>query len=240
MDYEIILPLKVRTLTIAKAYKYIEAIQSYPGDWSLVVVTGNVEKLKKARFLEGITPLPTTYGALCFPELYLNDELLVAMLKEKLDEEEVVGIIKAINRGERIHRLIPRSLLREVEQRMTDLIAGADFEVFIPLEEITKELDEIVKRINLIEYFELFKTSAFPVEPELVEEILDRAYHVGEYLSGLEKIFDEAKEEELDILRVEGFIKSDMKLKELEETLQSLVDQVPAKRVTLMFTRVIL
>ncbi|RLF17733.1 MAG: hypothetical protein DRZ82_09535 [Thermoprotei archaeon] len=240
MDYKIILPLKIRELTIAKAYRYIEAIQSYPGNWPLIIITGNIEGLSWDQLLEGITPLPTTYGALCFPELYLDDELLIAILRERLSEEVVSGIIKAINRGEEIHRLVPYSLLKDIEQRIPEILAGVDFEAFIPLRKEVKKLDEITKNIDIIDDIKLFKVGAFPVEPKTIERDLDRAYHVGEYLADLERTFNEVEEEELDILRVGGFVKAGMKLTDLEEELQCLLDRIPARRLTLMFTRVIL
>jgi len=238
-NYKIILPLRIRSQSIARCYKYIEAIQSYAGNWPSLIITGDPRRLRWDSILEGITPLPTTHGALCFPELYLSDEKLVEFLRSKV-RGDIEGYINAIKSGEHIHRVIPYSLLKDIEKELEELIAGMDIEVFIPLRYDIEKIDNLIGSIPFLEEHEVFKASIPLVKSRLIEQALDRAHYVGEYLRELEEIFNEAMEEELYILRLWGFIDASTTLVDLEGQLQRLINKMPIKEGVLMFTRVIL
>ena len=183
--------------------------------------------------------MPTTHGALCFPELYLSDEKLIEFLRRKT-KGDVEGYINAINSGEHIHKVVSYRLLKDLEEELEKLIAGMDVEAFIPLRQNIERVDDLISNIPFLEGYETFKASVPLVKSRLVEQALDKSHYVGEYLKELEVIFNEATEEELYILRVWGFIDARTTLIYLEERFQKLINKVPTKEGALMFTRIIL
>ncbi len=236
MDYEILLPEKVRSLTLSEAYKYIEAIQSYPGDWRTTIIT--IPHQERIDDVEGITPLPTTYGAICFPELYLNELTLREFLRRYLENSEVESVIDALGKGLYLHKVLPSALLEKIDDKLSDFISGVSFEVFIPLEEKVKEPDKL-RELGIVDLVEVFKTSVPVVKPEIVRQALEESHYVGEYLEKLEMLFNEAEELELNILRAEGYVNIDITLSDLEDKIQILVEHIQAMKLVIMFTRAI-
>jgi len=240
VDYEILLPAKIRSLTVAEAYTYIEAIQSYPGDWPLVIVSGDLQKLDPKSPLEGLTPIPSTYGALCFPELYVDERRLYSLLRNLLDLRSLNSVVEGLRRGVPLERLVPRRIESTLESRLPEFLAGADFEAFIPLKSELERLKFLAERYPIIEDVEVFRTTAFPLRPEEVRKVLEESYYVADYLRSLEDMSSKASEIQLTILRLEGFVEASTRLKDLEAHLQEIVSEIPSLRRTLMFTRVLL
>jgi len=236
VSYEILMPEKIRSLSISEAYEYIEAIQSFPGRWPSIIITLPAEGRRGD--VEGITPLPTTHGALCFPELYLSEDALFSVLSEHMRKADVKGVLRALDRGLPLHKVIPPRLLEEVDRRIRDVIAGLIFEVFIPLRKMPEGLNGL-EGLGIADSIETFRSVVFPVEPTAVRRALDESYYVGEYLEKLEALFDEVEEMELDILIARGYMKAQNTLLDLEARIEALVERIPALRKALMFTRAI-
>ncbi|RLF05413.1 MAG: hypothetical protein DRK00_04485 [Thermoprotei archaeon] len=237
--YRILISDKVKQLTIKEAYEYIDAIQSFKGDWPLYLAPEEVLAAERGGEVESITPIPATYGALAFLEFYVDEERLAEELA-KLIRAEAVYIRGALERGVPLHRLAPAHVLEELED-LGEYIRGYLFEAGIPLERaLTKEEASRLEEIPWVTEVEVLETEMFGVEPRAVEEQLERSYYVGEYLRRLERLFMDAAPRKGHLALIRGTGDASNTLEHLESSLEEIVCKISAKEFTLMYARLVL
>jgi len=238
-EYRVLISDKVKQLTIKEAYDYIDAIQSFTGDWPLYLAPKEVLEAEGERELESITPIPATYGALAFLEFYVDEEELAEKLA-RLVGARAVHIRGALERGVPLHRLAPTHVLEELEG-LGEYIVGYLFEAGIPLRRrLTGEEVSKLKEVPWVVEVEVLETVMFGVEPRAVEIELKRSYYVGEYLRRLERLFINAMPKRGSLALIRGTGDASKTLEHLEALLGELVRGIPAEELTLMYARLVL
>ncbi|MCS7105466.1 MAG: hypothetical protein NZ954_07905 [Thermofilaceae archaeon] len=238
-SYKLLLSDRVRELSVAEAFDYIDALQSYKGDWPLYLTPSAILETEKVSEVEGLTPIPATHGALAFIEFYVDEEAIASNLSSKLK----VGsdaLKSALERGVPLHRLVPQEAFGELEN-VGSFLKAVLFEATVPVER--KLNDEEARAVSDLEWvvdFDTVEVEVPGVKPEVVEAELNQAYYVGDYLKRLEKLFSKAEVEAKHLLLVRGEEEAGVKLKEVEALLDKLVRKVTAVRVSVMYYRLLL
>ena len=236
-SYSILITEKVKEMRVAEAYEYIDAIQSFKGDWPLYVTPKELLESEKEYDVESLTPIPATHGALEFLEFYVDEEELAEVLRGLIEEDYISPIMKALEAGVPLHRALPPSILEEFED-FGKLIKNYLIEIALPLRE-GGDVASMVEGFEWVEEVELFETEVFLVDPDLVEKELEKSYYVGEYLRRLEKLFSSAMETRLHLMLVRGFGEASLTFKDIEKAVEKLLKELPVVRCTTMFTRIL-
>lgn len=234
LEYEILISDKVKRMTLAEAYEYIEAVQSFGGDWPLYLTPRDLLEGEAAYEVESITPMPTTHGAVCFIEVYIDEEATVNQLAERLGFKDHQHVRRALESGTPLHRALPPEFLEKLELR--SVIRGFGAEVAVPLEDAVADVGE---RPAWLREQALIETSLFLVDPEKVKAELDKSMYVGEYLRRLERLFAGSREEVGHLLLLRGEFDAGLSFRDLEEVVGELVERLPARRGALMYSRVV-
>lgn len=233
-SYEIIVSEKIKRMTIAEAYEYIEAFQSFEGDWPLYLAPRELMEGEREYEVEAITPIPSTHGAVCILEFYLDEELAAKVLSEKLGPKSSEHVKRALEAGVPLHRAVPPAILEEMEE-YSSLIKGFRFEAAIPL---TRRVEEVPGKPGWIDEHESIEVDLFLIDPDKVKRELDKSLYVGEYLRRLERLSSKCLGEKGWLLLLRGE-DACISLESLEKKLGDIVRQLPARRGAMMYTRIV-
>ncbi|MEM2186954.1 MAG: hypothetical protein QXF69_09480 [Thermofilaceae archaeon] len=236
--YRILLSERVKGISIAQAFEYIDAIQSFKGDWPLHLTPSVALEAERPVELEGITPIPATHGGLAFIEFYVDEDAVASRLASKLkvDPEILRG---ALERGTPLHRLVPGEALEELSE-LGRYMKAFLFEASVPIERsLTSEEENAITSLEWITDMDVVEVEVPGVKAELVEAELEKSYYVGEYLRRLEKLFEKAETVSRRLLLVRGEGEAGLKLADLEVMMGHLVRAIPAVRATVMYYRLI-
>ncbi|RLE81207.1 MAG: hypothetical protein DRJ52_04690 [Thermoprotei archaeon] len=235
-EYEILLIDKIKSRRICKLFTVIEAFQSYDGEWEIILMPKEVaEGDVKEAFLDKASPIPTTHGAILFPDLIVDEKALSRLA------ELPPGEVKIIEMGSRpIWLIIREKKLREILVAYPEVLKEVSFEIFLPLKTSLPENVDPRDYIPYVDRVEKFKTEVQLLDPKVVKNILNKANYVGEYLEALENAFRENSiEEKLSVLALRGICPANISLKELEKKIKEYVEAAKCFREgTMMFTRI--
>lgn len=238
-EYRILISEKIKQLTIKEAYEYIDAIQSFKGDWPFYLTPKEVLETERRGEVESITPIPTTHGALALLEFYVDERELSERLAELLGAEAVY-VRSALERGVPLHRLAPPHVLEELEE-LGDYVKSYLFEAAIPLKRVLgREAIAELRSFPWVIEVEALKTEVFGIEPSIVEEELEKSYYVGEYLRRLERLFINATPKESNLVLVRAIGDASKTFEHLERLVGELTRIIPAEELTLMYARLVL
>lgn len=229
---------KVKTLSVAGAFEYIDAIQSFRGEWPLFLAPREAIELERRVEVEGITPIPATHGGLAFIEFYLDEDSISAELARDMGVDAEV-IRSALEKGAPLHRLAPEEALDKLG-KVGEFIKLFLFEAALPLvRELTPCELELVERTHWVTEVEQVEVDAIGMDPARVELELERSYYVGEYLRRLEALFSGGGTKVTRLLLVRGEGDAGLTLKQLEGVVDELVHRIPIDRLTVMYYRLI-
>jgi hypothetical protein len=234
--YRLLLSERVRGMSVAEAFDYIDAIQSFRGDWPLALSPSAALEAEKLVELESLTPIPATHGALAFVEFYADEEGLASSLAGKLGVSPEV-LRSALERGVPLHRLAPPEVVEELEGVGEHLRAFL-FEAAVPLGEGDVR-GEALASLEWVTDFEVVEVEVPGLDPEVVERELERSQYVGEYMQRLERLFARAETRARRLLLVRGEGESRMRLIDVEALMAQVVERVPALRVAVMYNRLL-
>lgn len=235
-EYRLLLSERIRGLSVAEAFEYIDAIQSFKGDWPLVLSPSALFESEKPLELEGLTPIPATYGALAFIEFYADEEGLASSLAGKLGVSPEV-LRSALERGVPLHRLAPPEVVEELEN-VGNYLRVFLFEAAIPLGEGALQSSALAS-LEWVTDFDVVEVEVPGVDPEAVLTELEKSQYVGEYLRRLEKLFARAETKTKRLLLVRGEEEAKTKLSEVEAMVAQVVELVPALKTTVMYSRLL-
>ncbi len=235
--YRLLLSDRVRGLTVAEAFEYVDAIQSYRGDWPLYLAPSAYLEGERPAELEGITPIPATHGALALVEFYVDEEPLSAHLSESLKVSPDV-LRSALERGVPLHRLAPAEVVESLDVRA--FLRAFTFEAAIPLRsEPSSELLDSLSRFEWLTDVDVVDVEVPGVDPELAAAELEASYYVGDYLRRLERLFARAATVANHLLLVRGEGLAQMRLTDVEAMVSEIVSVAPAVRAATMYYRLI-
>jgi len=234
--YRILLSDKVRRMQIRRAYEYIDAIQSYPSEWAYAFAPREAVEEGGIK-LESINPIPATYGAVDFPELYVDEEKLLEELKQRMKGSYVRAISRALEKGVLPYRALPPETFEEVLKENPGVIAEVLFEAFIPLNLRPENLGfgegwEV----------EVFRTEVQLIEPRLVEEALKEAERVIDYLAELEQLGESASTiREVWVLAARRVVSAEKTMEDLEREVEVIIGKLSgvALAMTMLFNRLV-
>lgn len=236
--YRILLSERVRGMSVAQAFEYVDAIQSFRGEWPLQLTPSLALESEGPVELEGITPLPTTHGALSFIEFYADEEALALHLSGRLKVDPEV-LKRALERGVPLHRLAPPEIVEELGEVGASLRAFL-FEAAVPIGRgLTSGERGAIEGLDWVTDIDTVEVEVPGVSPELVRAELEKAYYVGEYLRRLERLFESAETVARHLLLVRGEGEASARLTDLEATLEQLVRSAPSIRATVMYYRLV-
>ncbi|MEM1509255.1 MAG: hypothetical protein QW291_01000 [Thermofilaceae archaeon] len=237
-DYKILLSEKIKMVSITEVFDYIDAIQSFKGDWPLYLAPREGVESSTRVEMEGVTPLPATHGGFAFIEYYLDEDLAsIEIAREIRVDTEVIR--SALEKGVPLHRLVPEEVLDKLD-RLGKFIKLFFFEAALPLvRELAPCELELVKRLHWVVEFEQVEVDAIGMDPARVELELERSYYVGEYLRRLEALFSGGGAKVTRLLLVRGEGDAGLTLKQLENVVDTLVHKIPVERLTVMYYRLI-
>jgi len=235
--YRLLLSERVRGMSVAEAFDYIDAIQSFKGDWPLALSPSAALESEEPVELESLTPIPATHGALAFVEFYADEEGLASSLAKRLGVSPEV-LKSALERGVPLHRLAPPEVVEELEG-LGEYLRVFTFEAAVPLSEGPLQA-EALAGLEWVTDFEVVEVEVPGVDPEVVERELERSQYVGEYLQRLERLFARAETRARRLLLVRGEGEARMKLVEVEAMVAQAIELVPALRATVMYNRLLL
>ena len=222
---------------MAEAFDYIDAIQSFKGDWPLALSPSAALESEEPVELESLTPIPATHGALAFVEFYADEEGLASSLAKRLGVSPEV-LKSALERGVPLHRLAPPEVVEELEG-LGEYLRVFTFEAAVPLSEGPLQA-EALAGLEWVTDFEVVEVEVPGIDPEVVERELERSQYVGEYLQRLERLFARAETRARRLLLVRGEGEARMKLVEVEAMVAQAIELVPALRATVMYNRLLL
>lgn len=236
--YRILLGGKVKGMSVAQAFEYIDAIQSFKGDWPLYLTPSAALDVERAVELEGITPLPATHGSLVFIEFYVDEDALASDLSSRLKVDPAI-LKSALERGAPLHRLVPGEALEELSE-LERYVRAFLLEAAVPIERsLTGGEENAITSLEWVTDMDTVEIEVPGVRVELVEAELERAYYVGEYLRRLERLFEKAETVSRHLLLVRGEGEASLKLADLEAMVGQLVRIIPAIKATVMYYRLI-
>lgn len=235
-EYRLLLSERIRGLSVAEAFEYIDAIQSFKGDWPLVLSPSALLESEKPVELEGLTPIPATHGALAFVEFYADEEGLASSLAGKLGVSPEV-LRSALERGVPLHRLAPPEVVEELEN-VGNYLRVFLFEAAVPLGEGPLQSSALAS-LEWVTDFDVVEVEVPGVDPEAVLAELEKSQYVGEYLRRLEKLFAGAETKARRLLLVRGEGEAKTKLSEVEAMVAQVVERVPALKTTVMYSRLL-
>lgn len=223
-------------MSVAEAFEYIDAIQSFKGDWPLILSPSAFFESEKPVELEALTPIPATHGALAFVEFYADEESLASSLAGKLGVSPEV-LVSALERGVPLHRLAPPEVIEELES-VGESLRVFLFEAAVPLGEGSFQ-SSALSSLEWLTDFDVVEVEVPGVDPEAVEAELEKSQYVGEYLRRLEKLFARAETRVNRLLLVRGEGEAKVKLSEVEAMVAQVLERVPAVKVTVMYSRLL-
>lgn len=222
-------------MSVAEAFDYIDAIQSYKGEWPLILSPSLFFESEQRVEMESLTPIPATHGALAFIEFYTDEEGLASELAGKLGVSPEV-LRSALEKGVPLHRLAPPEVVEELEEVGRYLRAFL-FEAAVPVEGAVDT--SALAGLEWVTDFDVVEVEVPGVDPELVVAELEKSYYVGDYLRRLERLFERAETRAGRILLVRGEGEAQMKLADVEGAVAKVIELVPAVRATVMYNRLL-
>jgi len=225
MKYRVLLGDRIRRSKLRDILQVIEAIQSYEGEWRLLVAPARVlytEDVQDIPPSEKLTSIPTTHGSLLVHEIYIDEEKLYKRLKS----EEVNRLVKGLEIGLPLSVLLGDRRAQMLIDKHRDIIAEEYVEVLIPT--ITK-VEYSIRDLNIsgLEEVEVFSCTLPIVNVRAVDELLEKCEYVEEFLERLEELVEEESR------LMDGFMMAlrcsrdaSTTLMDLEEEVQGVIDMI--------------
>ncbi|RLE63639.1 MAG: hypothetical protein DRN53_01900 [Thermoprotei archaeon] len=225
MKYRVLIGERIRRAKLKDILQVIEAIQSYEGEWGLVVAPARVmytESIEEIPPSEKLTSIPTTHGSLLVHEIYLDEEELL----KRLELEEVDILAKGLEAGLPLSSILGDKRAQKVIDEFKDVIAEEYIEVLIPT---TSEIEYGVQDFDIdgLEEVEIFSCTIPIVGVDMVDRLLEMCEYVEEYLERLENLIrEESKLVDGYMVALRCFRNADTTLMDLEEEVQEAIDLI--------------
>ena len=149
----------------------------------------------------------------------------------------VRAISRALEKGVLPYRALPPETFEEVLKESPGVIAEVLFEAFIPLNLKPENIDfgegwEV----------EVFRTEVQLIEPRLVEEALEEAERVIDYLAELEQLGESASTiREMWVLAARRVVSAEKTMEDLEREVEVIIGKLSgvALAMTMLFNRLV-
>jgi len=241
MEFEVLLPEKLKQYNINNSLDVIEAFQSYDVDWGFYLVDYGLDKIR-LETSEKISPFPTTSGGLCFLQFFFEEEKFLEEARKYVSKRVFENLMKLIKTGYPASEYIPEDVFLRILKSNENIIHEVLFEMFIPVDSYEKEDLYIEKHGDLKDISTgLLKTDYYFLHPSVVKSCLEESLYVHEYLQKIAERFTSATKNEGYLFVVRGYFPAKKTFKDLERSINSLLSTLNIRYLprTLLFNRII-
>lgn len=242
MRFEIILPVKLKSMKIYEIIDIIDSIQSFDYDWKsyIMTITENFTEYKES---EKLTPIPTNVGAIDFTEYIYDEELLLKNLRGHFESKKFRELKKLMELGYEVSKFINEDLLEELIYNNKDIITSVQIELFITLRNgMLMNKSRGIIESSPFNHCELIKASYYYLKPNDVYNALEESYYLIDYLNKLAKLSESSSIEGEGILLVlRGYYPAEKTMLDLEQEIERIINKLGdiVEYKTLMFNRVL-